>query len=118
MYLRTSRHGLRTTPTVLPQLKNVAHFLISSKTMSGRGMENHEDAEDYTPPSGEVVKDVPQNFKTWIKNNTDRIAAAKERGTLPYFLKDNEWTWNGDAKGTLSISTDGAYPAAWREKNK
>ena len=101
-----------------PFCRCITQAVMSSEKHFVQWLKNHEDAEDYTPPAGEVVKDVPQNFKTWIKNNTDRIAAAKERGTLPYFLKDNEWTWNGDAKGTLSISTDGAYPAAWREKNK
>lgn len=68
---------------------------MSSEKHFVQWLKNHEDAEDYTPPAGEVVKDVPQNFKTWIKNNTDRIAAAKERGTLPYFLKDNEWVIDG-----------------------
>lgn len=36
------------------------------------------------------VKDVPKNFKKWIKENSDRISEAKKRGTLPYFVKDNQ----------------------------
>jgi len=35
------------------------------------------------------VKDVPGNLKKWLKENSDRISEAKERGTLPYFVKDN-----------------------------
>lgn len=37
-----------------------------------------------------MVKDVPQNFKDWCKENEERIAGAKLRGTLPYFVRDNE----------------------------
>ncbi len=37
----------------------------------------------------ETVKDVPQGMKEWIANNTDRIADANERSSLPYWYKDN-----------------------------
>ena len=36
-----------------------------------------------------TVKDVPDNFKQWVKDNEGRIEAAEQKGTLPYFLKDN-----------------------------
>jgi hypothetical protein len=35
------------------------------------------------------VTEVPDNFKQWVEDNEERIAAARERGTEPYFLKDN-----------------------------
>ena len=35
------------------------------------------------------VTDVPQNFKEWIRDNSDRIEAAEKRGNLPYFIRDN-----------------------------
>lgn len=36
------------------------------------------------------VKDLPQGFKTWMRENKSRIEGAK---TLPYFIKDNpQWT--------------------------
>ncbi len=35
------------------------------------------------------VTDVPQNFKDWINDNSDRIEAAEKHGTLPYFIRDN-----------------------------
>lgn len=41
------------------------------------------------PVDGESVnkvKDVPQQFKTWLKDNAERIDKAR---TLPYFIKDN-----------------------------
>ena len=42
-----------------------------------------------TTESVNEVKDVPNTFKQWIGTNSQRIADAKRRGTLPYFLKDN-----------------------------
>lgn len=38
---------------------------------------------------GEVTK-MPEEFGEWIKANEERMEAARERGTLPYFVKDNE----------------------------
>lgn len=35
------------------------------------------------------VTDVPDNFKKWVIENQNRIALAEERGTLPYFIRDN-----------------------------
>lgn len=36
------------------------------------------------------VKDLPQGFKAWMRENKSRIEGAK---TLPYFIKDNpQWT--------------------------
>lgn len=36
------------------------------------------------------VRDVPPAFRDWVTNNADRIEAAAQRGTTPYFLRDNE----------------------------
>ncbi len=48
--------------------------------------------EDPLPPSQSenAVEDVPDNFADWVRENEERIAAATDRGTLPYFIKDNE----------------------------
>lgn len=43
-----------------------------------------------------TVKDVPDNFKEWVKDNEERIARAKQKGTEPYFLKDNEKYWKDE----------------------
>jgi hypothetical protein len=40
-------------------------------------------------PSASEVKDVPGNFKQWVEDNQERIAAARERGTEPYFIRNN-----------------------------
>lgn len=41
-------------------------------------------------PSSKEVKDVPDAFKKWVSDNTERINRAKGNGTLPFFLKDNK----------------------------
>lgn len=38
----------------------------------------------------DVVNDLPDNFKKWAKDNEDRIVSSAERGTLPYFIRDNQ----------------------------
>ena len=40
-----------------------------------------------------AVRDVPGNFKEWVKSHAEGIERARGRGTLPYFLKDNAATW-------------------------
>lgn len=35
-------------------------------------------------------KELPPQFTGWMENNESRIKDAKERGTLPYFMLDNE----------------------------
>ena len=42
-----------------------------------------------TTDSVNEVRDVPDNFKQWIRKNKSRIDVAKKNNTLPYFLKDN-----------------------------
>lgn len=36
------------------------------------------------------VKDMPESFKKWVDDNADRLKKAKAKGTLPYFVKDNQ----------------------------
>lgn len=50
------------------------------------------------------VKDYPAAFKQWVTTNQGRIYAAEEKGTLPYFLRENEGFW----KSTAVRSTDEA----------
>lgn len=45
-----------------------------------------------------AVKDMPQNFKSWLFENRDRIQGAERRGTLPYFLDHNRWAWQEGAE--------------------
>ena len=45
--------------------------------------------EQPTEDSVNAVRDVPGAFKNWLEANSDRMARAEERGTLPYFIRDN-----------------------------
>lgn len=40
-------------------------------------------------PKGKRIKDYPENFKSWVRENEENIAAARERGTEPYFIRNN-----------------------------
>ena len=42
--------------------------------------------EKYEP---EWINSVPSQFQKWMKKNSGRIDAANNRGTLPYWIKDN-----------------------------
>lgn len=41
------------------------------------------------------VKEMPPQWREWLERNHDRIDRAEARGTLPYFLRDNEEAWRG-----------------------
>lgn len=45
--------------------------------------------EEPLPDSENTVEQVPPEHKRWIMQNEGKIARATERGTLPYFLRDN-----------------------------
>lgn len=40
------------------------------------------------------IKQVPDAMKQWIVVNSQRIANAEKRGTLPYWIRDNHWLLN------------------------
>lgn len=45
-------------------------------------------ADDDTP-SVNAVTDVPEKVHEWVGENAERLEKAAERGTLPYWLRDN-----------------------------
>lgn len=47
------------------------------------------DGGDGNINSKNMVTDVPGNYKKWVKDNEERVLRSKEKGTLPYFLKEN-----------------------------
>lgn len=65
----------------VPKLADQDEFMEHVRNMGTDGGD-----ESY---SGEVT-DVPDNFKEWVKGNGDRIIRAEQRGTTPYFIKDNK----------------------------
>lgn len=44
--------------------------------------------EKYTP-KGKKITSYPQNFKDWVTEHSEQIAASRDRGTEPYFIKNN-----------------------------
>lgn len=48
-----------------------------------------DERSEVAADSANEVKDVPDGFKKWVADNQQRIDIARQRGTLPYFLKDN-----------------------------
>lgn len=77
------------------------------------------------------VKDVPDNFKEWLDKNAERIQAAKNKGTLPYFLRNNkDIIEDDDLKKTVKKKTvaeiakerhanrdDEAIKRAWKNRD-
>lgn len=44
--------------------------------------------EKYTP-KGKQITDYPAAFKDWVRDHAEDIAASRERGTEPYFIRNN-----------------------------
>lgn len=44
--------------------------------------------EEYTP-KGKQIADYPQGFKDWVRDHAEDIAASRDRGTEPYFIRNN-----------------------------
>ena len=51
--------------------------------------------EQPTKGSVNAVRDVPAAFKDWVEDNSERIGRAAKRGTMPYFIRDNQNRVNG-----------------------
>lgn len=37
----------------------------------------------------DLITEMPENYKKWLDKNAEKILRAEERGTSPYFLRDN-----------------------------
>ena len=68
----------------------VTPILLSEKQMLEMQQAKMEGKE--YDVSDKNISDMPENFKSWTINNKERIERAKERGTLPYFIKNNKKT--------------------------
>ena len=68
-------------------------------------LKSREEMREGVKNSANEVKDVPQGFKDWVEENSDKIARARQ---LPYFLRDNGtmkdgvWTLNKDISETTT----------------
>jgi hypothetical protein len=69
-----------------PQCRCVMTPIVVSGDEATKLIDAKVRGEKYEPKR---IKSVPSQFQKWIENNTDRIEAANNRGTLPYWIKDN-----------------------------
>lgn len=40
-------------------------------------------------PRGKLITDYPENFKQWVSEHKEDIAQSRDRGTEPYFIRNN-----------------------------
>lgn len=46
--------------------------------------------DEWYSGNGQEITELPDNLKAWLHDNGERIVGAEERGTLPYWIKDNQ----------------------------
>ena len=68
--------------------------------------------KDWKPKS--TVTDMPENFKKWIQDNSDRIAAAR---ALPYWMQNNQGTINSILNITPATGAAAAKPFTMTTQN-
>ncbi|MCC8153793.1 MAG: hypothetical protein LIP01_05985 [Tannerellaceae bacterium] len=74
-----------------------------------------EDTADFH--SENKITSLPDNLENWIEANAEKIKDAKERNTLPYFIKDNYV--DGDvSKGFVGERDSGKTESIYREVEK
>lgn len=66
----------------------------------------------YTP--SKQIKTVPNNFKQWVRENSQRITTAKQ---LPYFLRDNKKFWEKEIKLKPIAETKKTNLSKWDNKS-
>lgn len=68
------------------------HVISIMKSMEEMAEDNKRILRGEEPTTGSVneVKDVPDTFKDWVRDNSDRIQAAQGQGSMPYFITDNQ----------------------------
>lgn len=67
-----------------PQCRCYITWIMATKAEIAKWI---KDGEKFI--SANIVQDVPQSFKDWIRSNRDKIKGSISRGTEPYFVRDN-----------------------------
>ncbi len=78
-----------------PQCRCIAISILKTQEEMDAETQKILNGEPIDGGSVNTVDDVPQAFKDWCAANADRIDRAAERGTLPYFLRDNQGMLDG-----------------------
>jgi hypothetical protein len=69
-----------------PQCRCVMTPILVSGDEATKLIDAQVKGEKYEPKQ---IKKVPLPFQKWVEENNDRITVANNRGTLPYWIKDN-----------------------------
>lgn len=70
-----------------------------------RAMLNGEDVSSWQF-SGQITE-LPDSMKQWLSDNADRVEKAAEKGTLPYWMKDNpQYVKVGNAAPSAAMVKD------------
>lgn len=79
-----------------------------------------EEYEAYKSPN--LVPGIPEKFKSWLDRNKKKLADARKRGKLPYFVRDNKERvseylgWKEDTKPAMQTETQTALNLSRREQ--
>ncbi|MDR0733806.1 MAG: hypothetical protein LBF08_07090 [Dysgonamonadaceae bacterium] len=76
-----------------PQCRCYAISILKTEKEMEADNKRIMNGEEPAADSVNSVKDIPDNFKKWVTDNEIRIIKANEKGSLPYFLKDNRSAW-------------------------
>lgn len=79
-----------------------------------KGEARYWEDEDKQKADNDEITEMPDNFKKWASQNQDRIARAEQRGTQPYFVRDNRERVKqaiGKVNGITAKTTESINPA-------
>ena len=71
-----------------PQCFCVCTPILMSEDEMAKVNEAFLKGEKYTP-RGKQITDYPAAFKDWVRDHAEDIASSRERGTEPYFIRNN-----------------------------
>ncbi len=86
-----------------PHCRCIATTILKTEAEIAKDTERILNGEEPLPPkySANYIENVPEKFSRWVLKNTKRIEVARKKGSLPYFLADNEKYVNEAIPATL-----------------
>lgn len=71
-----------------PQCFCVVTPILMDESEMAKVTEAFLKGETYTP-KGKMITEYPDNFKDWVREHKEQIIGARQRGTEPYFIRNN-----------------------------
>lgn len=99
--------------------------LVDEKEMEKIADLSEEDYRNYRSPN--LVKKMPKTYDEYVKKEKDRILASMDRGTTPYWVRDNykggdirkKFVWERIGKTKFKTQTQkDAIQEAWDERRR